>query len=144
MTPSGNATLKKAERLHGLKAVEALFKGGAGKSMTAFPLRLVYRPIDPAQPSQMLVSVPKRCFKQAVRRNRVKRQVREAYRHSKDLLPRQSVAMAFIWMDRELRSSAVVNQRVRRLMTMMAEKLSRHIPDAPDDNREATAETDRP
>lgn len=120
---AGNAKLTKAERLHGTKAVETLFKGGKSKSMTVFPLRLVYMPLPEGQPSQMLVSVPKRCFKRAVKRNRVKRQVRQAWRTNKALLPQQPVAMAFIWMDRELKATQLVEQRVRKLMIGMAERL---------------------
>ena len=47
--------------------------------MSAFPIRVVYRLVD-QQPDmaqvQMLVSVPKKHFKRAVKRNRVKRQIR--------------------------------------------------------------------
>ena len=57
--------------------------------MSAFPIRVVYRLVEP-QPNaaqiQMLVSVPKKHFKRAVKRNRVKRQIREAYRKHKHVL----------------------------------------------------------
>ena len=91
-----NHTLCKAERLHSRKLIEKLFGGGQSRSMSAFPLRVVY--LAPTSPSddnkstampQMLVSVPKRYFKRAVKRNRIKRQVREAYRRHKFLLPRR-------------------------------------------------------
>ena len=51
--------------------------------MSAFPIRVVYRLVD-QQPDmalvQMLVSVPKKHFKRAVKRNLLKRRVREAFR----------------------------------------------------------------
>ena len=87
--------------------------------MTFFPLRVVYMPMtheadedawDKTQ-AQMLISVPKRYFKRAVKRNRVKRQVRDAYRKHKSALlskladsPQKSVAVAFIWLDSKLYS----------------------------------------
>ena len=57
--------------------------------MAAFPLRVVYVNKERAQgevPVQILISVPKKRFKHAVDRNRVKRQVREAYRLHKQVL----------------------------------------------------------
>lgn len=98
--------------------------------MVGFPIRLVYvkysRESDREPDASILISVPKRCFKSAVRRNRVKRQIREAYRHHKDLLhvpAGKRVAMAFIWMDNQLHSSEQVNRSVVGLLKRMDEKL---------------------
>ena len=85
--------------------------------------------IPPVQ-AQMMVSVPKRYFKRAVKRNRVKRQVREAYRKNKQLVlsqlldtPDKAVAMAFIWMDGKLQDSAFVGQRMINLLARLGERL---------------------
>lgn len=66
---------RKDERLCGKKDIDSLFTRGGSRSMSAFPLRLVYAMshADGCKPgARMLVSVPKRCFKRAVKRNRVK------------------------------------------------------------------------
>ena len=80
--------------------------------------------------AQMLISVPKRYFKRAVKRNRVKRQVRDAYRKHKSALlskladsPQKSVAVAFIWLDSKLYSSNDVEWRVQNLISRIAEKI---------------------
>ena len=102
------------------KLIDTLFGGGCSQSMAAFPLRAVYIKKDRAQgeaPVQILVSVPKKRFKHAVDRNRVKRQVREAFRQHKQLL------LAFIWLSDEHRPSRDVESRVVGLMQRMAEKL---------------------
>ena len=70
----------------------------------------------------MLVSVPKRYFKRAVKRNRVKRQVREAYRQHKSILEGQPVIMAFIWLDDKLYPSSLIEERVVNLMMRIKEK----------------------
>ena len=125
-----NHTLCKAERLHSHKLIERLFGGGQSRSMSAFPLRAVY--ISPSLSSentellpsaQMLVSVPQRCFRRAVKRNRVKRQVREAYRRHKSLLEGQPVIMAFIWLDTKLYPSSLVEERVAGLILRVKEKI---------------------
>ena len=109
MSASEALTLSKKERICSRTLIEKLFNGGGSHSMTFFPLRVVYMPMtheadedawDKTQ-AQMLISVPKRYFKRAVKRNRVKRQVRDAYRKHKSALlskladsPQKSVAVA--------------------------------------------------
>ena len=124
-------TFSKAERLCSKKLIERLF-GGEGKSFPAFPLRVVYMPLteeEMAADLSILVSVPKKRFKRAVKRNRVKRQVREAYRRNKHILtealaaqegaPR--MALAFIWLDGKLHPSVEVEQKVKKLLHHIAE-----------------------
>ena len=77
----------------------------------------------------MLVSVPKRYFKRAVKRNRVKRQVRESFRHNKHLLDDKlqaghyAVAIAFVWLTDSQYSTAEVEHRVVQLLTRINERL---------------------
>lgn len=78
-------SLNKAEKLKSRKAIERLFQ--KGKSFTNYPFRLVYfleneKSAD-SEGLRMAVSIPKRSFAKAVKRNRLKRQVREVYRLNK-------------------------------------------------------------
>lgn len=116
-------TFSKEERLCSRKAIDRLFGGRNSFSLVAFPLRVVCMPVDEPT-SQLLLSVPKRCFKRAVKRNRVKRQLREAYRRHKDLLPPQSLHLAMIWLDDKLYDTAKVEQKVITLMTRIKERIS--------------------
>lgn len=131
MPASGSFSLDKEERVTGRTLVETLFGGGESRSMSSYPLRVVYC-LTPRKtaPVRLLVSVPKRCFKCAVKRNRVKRQLREAYRKNKHLLaermesmPDKSVALAFIWMDSQLRESSEVESRLVSLLVRIRERL---------------------
>lgn len=116
MSAAERFTLSKEERICSKKLINELFTGN-GRSMTAFPLRVVFmkRTIVDDQPrAAMLVSVPKRYFKHAVDRNRVKRQVREAFRRNKSIITQnltddhEAVAMAFVWLtDEKFPSSEV-------------------------------------
>lgn len=124
-------TFQKRERMVSLKLIESLFGGGCSQSVAAFPLRAVYmlseRQAGDA-PVQLLISVPKKRFKHAVDRNRVKRQVREAFRQYKDLLwqvvpEEQCLLLAFIWLSDEHRPSKEVALRVVGLMKRISEKL---------------------
>jgi ribonuclease P protein component len=124
-------TLPKTERLYHKKLIDSLFGGGKSRSMTAFPLRLVYMPLetttdkegaDSNDVSQMLISVPKRNLHRANKRNRVKRLVREAYRKHKTILAGCPFALAFIWLDPKLWTAAEVEQRVVSLLSRVMEK----------------------
>jgi len=78
--------LPKAERLHGHNAIASLFSNG--KSFYAHPFKVVVFEdlADSNPPLRMLISVPKRKFKKAVDRNRIKRLCREAWRLQKNEL----------------------------------------------------------
>jgi ribonuclease P protein component len=122
--------LSKRERLSSRKQIEMLF-GSGSQSMAAYPLRVVFLNKERAQgesPVQILVSVPKRHFKHAVDRNRVKRQVREAYRLNKQVVydalePTQQLHMAFVWLADDHHPSKEVERRVVNLMRRVAEKV---------------------
>jgi len=128
-------TLHKSERLTGRTLIEKLFAGGRSRSVVAFPLRVVYMKIGvagDAAPVSIMVSVPKRCFKRAVKRNRVKRQVREAFRLNKHLLndavdaaQGTGLALAFIWLDDTLHDSDEVHRKVKTLLARVAEKCTK-------------------
>lgn len=126
-------TLNKSERLDSKKLIERLFAGG-NKSFPAFPLRVVYMPLTPEEnvaDASILISVPKKRFKHAVKRNRVKRQVREAYRHNKHILLKalkakespNKMILAFIWLDNKLYSTEQVEYKVKKLLTHIAENI---------------------
>lgn len=107
-----------------------MFEGGHSKSFSIFPIRVVYMPVEQGEvPATILISVSKRRFKRAVKRNRVKRQIREAYRKNKGGLwqaleeKEQGVAVAFIYLSNELFSSAEIENKVKILLARIAEKL---------------------
>ncbi len=79
-------TLGKEERLKSRKLIERLYK--EGNSVKAFPLRMMFLQTEHTSnfPCQVGVSVPKRNFKLAVDRNRLKRLMRETYRLQKEIV----------------------------------------------------------
>jgi len=79
-------TFSKSEHLCGEKRITRLFT--QGEAFIAYPLRVVFiiEPKKDEEPASVLVSVPKKRFKRAVKRNRLKRLMREAYRLNKQLI----------------------------------------------------------
>jgi len=125
------AGFPKQERIISKKLIEQLFENGHSHSLTVFPLRAVYQVVDASGncPVQILVSVSKRHFKHAVDRNRIKRQIREAYRLNKQQLQTiplqqgQRLAIAFIWITDELMPSKRVTNSVITLLRKINERL---------------------
>jgi ribonuclease P protein component len=122
----------KRERIVSQKIVDELF-AASGHSLSAFPLRAVFKLLPASADSvshvQILISAPKKRLHHAVERNRVKRQVREAWRHQKglllDRLPEDCMlAVAFIWQSDRLEPSALVESRMHHLLTRIAEKIT--------------------
>lgn len=79
-------TLGKEERLKSKKLIERLYE--ERNYIKAFPLRMVFLQTEHTSefPAQVGVSVPKRNFKLAVDRNRIKRLMRETYRLQKEIV----------------------------------------------------------
>ena len=81
---TGN-TFSKLERLSSKSLIQELFDNGS--SFYLFPFKVIYIKAPAEQPvHQVLFSVPKRHFKRAVDRNKIKRQLREVYRLNKSIL----------------------------------------------------------
>jgi ribonuclease P protein component len=134
MSAAQAENLTKQERVCSKLLIDRLFNGGKSHSMSAYPLRVVYMYMqaddvtDDEPKTQLLVSVPKKCFKRAVKRNRVKRQVREAYRRNRDVVAEKvadgcSLVMAFIWLDSKLYDTAVVEAKMKNLIQRVSEKI---------------------
>jgi len=79
-----NFRFPKSEKLKSRKTIELLFQ--EGKSVSKFPIKVFYLPVENGEKTQAGFTVPKRNFKNAVDRNRIKRQLRESYRLQKHLL----------------------------------------------------------
>ena len=117
-------TLPKEERLCSRKALEELF-GGGHQSVSAFPIRAVYMPNEVGV-VRVMVSVSKRYFKRAVKRNRIKRQLREAYRLQKELLQPLTggLDIAFLWTSDEQLPTEMVFQKMQTLLQRIHESVS--------------------
>ena len=110
--------------------MDRLFQGD-NKSVSAYPLRAVFLPVstDEQKGVSVLISVPKKRFHDAVDRNRVKRQIREAYRKQKHALiekmdeREQGLLIAFIYVSAQIESTAYIEKRLARLLDKIDETL---------------------
>jgi ribonuclease P protein component len=95
-------TFTKEERLCSQKQIELLFNNSS--SFILYPFRFVWTSqtlADAPYPAEIAISVPKKRFKRAVDRNKIKRHIREAYRKNKGelfypFLIQQHIKLSFI------------------------------------------------
>ena len=76
------ATLPKQERLCGKKGIDSLL--ARGKHGSNGPIRYIFATGNGEDYSRILISVPKKLFKRAVKRNLLKRRIRESWRRLKN------------------------------------------------------------
>lgn len=119
-------TFRKAEHLCSKKEIDVLFSQ-PHQSVRVFPVLAVFQEVDRTSgaPVQLLLSVSKRRFKRAVRRNRTKRLLREAYRRQKHLLryqpaPGRGLNVAFMWLSDALMTQAQVDAAMAQVLERMS------------------------
>jgi len=126
-------TFTQQERLKSAKILEELFN--KGQSKVIFPFRLVWlaTPLPTPYPIQCAVSVSKRTHPRAVDRNRIKRQMREAYRLHKHQLyqalnthcPDTQIAIMFIFLNRKETPYPIIEAKLKASLQYLEKKYTR-------------------
>lgn len=117
-----NQKFPKREKLKSSKAIENLFL--EGKSNTIFPLKMVFKPNSLFE-NRVAFSVPKRKFKRAVDRNRIKRQLRETYRLNKYLIENddfENIDLMFIYLGNNFPEFRILEKKMIQSLKFLAQK----------------------
>ena len=115
----------KAERISLQREIDLLFDEGT--SFAVYPLRVIYveKKKNSGVPVSILVSVPKKRFKRAVKRNRVKRLIRETYRLNKNTLweslhlSGKGLLIAFIYIGDEVCDFSTLDARMKKIIAKL-------------------------
>jgi len=119
----------KKEKLKSQKLIEQLFS--EGKSVSAFPLRMVYLKTEFDDDTQFKtgVSTSKRNFKKAVDRNHIKRLLREAYRLNKAAYFNNisgSYALMILYISKDGTDFDAVETKMKQLLDAFSKKVSQN------------------
>ena len=118
-------TLKKKERLSVGTDLSRLFASGRYGFTDGF--RYCYRIGNELSFNRIVVSVPKKCFRRAVKRNLLKRRIREAYRLNKNLLPvnaeKGGTDIIFIYRTKDILDFGTIVLSVRNILESLAAKV---------------------
>ena len=122
-------TFSKDERLRGERAFSNLFTNG--QSFFHAPYKVFWLKISEQalSPSRFAVSVPKRRFKRAVKRNIIKRRTREIFRKNKHFLNSkitdgEQVHIIFIYSSDNLLPSSKLREVIIHILERIVKKLS--------------------
>lgn len=119
-------TLPKSARLSSKKTIDILFNEGI--TIKSYPFIVKYHLLEKQDESssQVLFSVSKRNFKRAVERNKIKRQMREAFRHHKAslmALPKK-YAIAYIYTARKILPFKEIESKLKASVLRLEEELT--------------------
>lgn len=123
-------TFPKAEHLVLRNDIDALFSQPSA-STSVYPIRGIFRYVEGVGDVRVkvLISVSKRHFRHAVDRNRIKRLMRDVYRHQKHTLidalpPHTGLHVGFLWMSDKMPSHQRVEQSLQTLINIFADKIT--------------------
>ena len=111
-------TFHKQERLCSKKQIDLLFSKGKGH--LSYPVKTISieTPVDLQFPAQAMFVVPKRQFKKAHDRNKIKRRMREAYRLSKNILYEKmntagkKIIISFIYVGKKIEDYEAIEKAI--------------------------------
>ena len=122
-------TFHKNERLCSRKIIGDLFT--SGESFLVYPLKVVFLKTElPAEvQAQVAFSASKRNFKRAVKRNLLKRRMREAYRLNKsgfyhELASKNSfIALMFVYVGKDIAEYASIEKAMISALKKISQKI---------------------
>jgi RNase P protein component len=114
-------TLPKSERLCGKTTVSALLSKGRWGFVPGLKYCYLAEESSSAE-NRVIVSVPKRLFKRAVKRNLLKRYLREAYRTSKGIIPPSGTHLMLLYNSKEIACQQEIKARVEKILHTIADE----------------------
>ena len=120
-------TLSKKERLCGKTGISKLLANGKHGNIPGF--RFCYLSGNQLDYNRIMVSVPKKIFKRAVKRNLLKRRIRESWRLQKETLNATGVDILFTYSTKEILTFEDVQSAVAKIIEKVNKGTAQKISD---------------
>jgi ribonuclease P protein component len=128
--PEKSNTFKKTERLCLKKQIDRLFS--EGRWLRSNHLRFLYLEVEDNLPSkaQVLFTAPKKIHRTAVKRNLLKRRMRESYRCQKSNLiellneHQKKIILAFIYSTEEIADFSIIDREIKNILAQLNTRIS--------------------
>lgn len=96
-----------------------------GKHGSIPGMRFLYLDGNGKEENRIMVSVPKKMFKRAVKRNLLKRRIRESYRKQKHLLACSGVDILFMYSTKEVLEYGTVHEMVGEVLSKVSDSINK-------------------
>tara|TARA_Y100000816_G_C26080392_1_gene569347 strand:- start:226 stop:600 length:375 start_codon:yes stop_codon:yes gene_type:complete len=110
----GQLTFSKEERITHKGDIEKLFI--SGKKLNLFPFDIRYYSGNMGSLNKVLISVSKKNIKSAVKRNLIKRRIRESYRLNKEQLSNSGYSIAIIYVDNKILNFKQIDDFIKKVL----------------------------
>ena len=125
-------TFGKEYKLCSQKKIESLFK--TGKTVKKFPLIVHFQEVEEtlSKPFQIVISAPKRIYRKAHDRNRIKRLMREAVRKNKTILEsylipkNKNIILFLVYTNKEEIPIDVLLKKTEQLFNLVIQKIDQY------------------
>ncbi len=115
-------SFSKSERLCGHNAIDKLMSEGKWGATEHLKYCCLKRE-DTNCVNRLMISVPKRLFKRAVKRNLLKRRIREAYRQQKSLLSACGVDFLIFYKSPDILPYSTVAEELAEVLAKISSRL---------------------
>ena len=124
-------SLNSVERIKHRKIIEDIFSNGSVVYKDFIRINYIKTDFKDDKIAKVAFSVPKKKFKRAYKRNRLKRIMREVYRKNKpefyDILSNKSIkiALLFVYLDDEIKEYDIIEKNMKLALDKLIKKINK-------------------
>ena len=117
----GQFSFSKSERISEKKIIDNLFSSGKKFSVYPFDVRFLNQDENSDSINKVLITVSSSKIKSAVKRNLLKRRIKESYRINKNIIYNKLLMIAFVYVSEEIFTFSVIDKAIKKILKKLSE-----------------------